>query len=370
MKSELETSARRALPPAQHPEKESGTVDQVRSADAHRQPFRYEHTDTQVCRFPQQYVRHDLSELTTQIEVACLLEATARKPGNVHPAASFRDLDYADFVAAARLCAPHLATAGEIGIGSAVLRAVRATREAVRSNANLGICLLLAPIAAIPDPATLRQDLVFLLEETTIGDAEAVYTAIRQAQPGGLGEVAEHDVAAPPTITLAEAMRLAADRDGIAWAWETRFREIDRETAGILRETWQDAVAAPDSIPRLRDGTLLPPWEAAVITLHLHWMSRGDTLILRKCGPEIAEESRRRAESVLSAGGCLTVAGQQRLEELDAWLRADGHRRNPGTSADLVAACLLWGLRKGWLTPPSKSEIEQHARAIAAAHLP
>lgn len=308
-----------------------------------------------------------MTELSTQIEVACLLEATARKPGNVHPAASFRDLDYADFVAAARLCAPHLAEAGQIGIGPAVLRAVKATREVVRSNANLGICLLLAPISAVRTPATLRQDIGALLERTTRDDAEAVYAAIRQAEPGGLGQVAEQDVSEPPTITLVEAMRLAADRDGIAWAWETRFREIDRETAGILRETWQDVAAAPQSIPVPSHGVPFPPWEAAVINLHLHWMSRGDTLIARKCGAEIARESRHRAAEVLNAGGCLTSIGQERLQELDVWLRADGHRRNPGTSADLVAACLLWGLRKGWFTPPTKLEIEQHARAIAAA---
>lgn len=309
-----------------------------------------------------------MSDLATLIEVACLMEATARKPGNVHPAARFADLHYADFVAAARLCAPPLAEAGNIGIGPAVLRAVRATREAVDSNANLGICLLLAPIAAPPAPATLRQDVCALVEQTTVSDAEAVYAAIRCSQAGGLGEVDKHDVAEPPTITLAEAMHLASDRDGIAWAWETRFREIDRETASLLRETWQDALAAPHAIPVPDDGVPFPAWEAAVVTQHLHWMSRGDTLIARKCGPEIAEESRRRAEAVLSAGGCLTTEGQRRLQELDTWLRADGHRRNPGTSADLVAACLLWGLRKGWFTPPSKSEIEQHGQAIAAAN--
>ncbi|MCH2582712.1 MAG: triphosphoribosyl-dephospho-CoA synthase, partial [Planctomycetes bacterium] len=42
------------------------------------------------------------------------------------------------------------------------------------------------------------------------------------------------------------------------------------------------------------------------------------------------------------------------LEELDGWLREDGNRRNPGTSADLVAACLVLGLRAGIIgLPPS-----------------
>ena len=37
------------------------------------------------------------------------------------------------------------------------------------------------------------------------------------------------------------------------------------------------------------------------------------------------------------------------LNELDAWLRAEGHARNPGTSADLVTACLFVGVRAGVL---------------------
>ena len=47
-------------------------------------------------------------------------------------------------------------------------------------------------------------------------DAASVFAAIRMAHPGGLGSVAEQDVAAAPTVGLLEAMRLAADRDRIA----------------------------------------------------------------------------------------------------------------------------------------------------------
>ena len=38
------------------------------------------------------------------------------------------------------------------------------------------------------------------------------------------------------------------------------------------------------------------------------------------------------------------------LAEFDFWLRQDGHRRNPGTSADLVAAGLFVSLQDGKIT--------------------
>jgi len=43
------------------------------------------------------------------------------------------------------------------------------------------------------------------------------------------------------------------------------------------------------------------------------------------------------------------------LSEFDRWLRADGHRRNPGTTADLVAACLFAAIRERTISVDSRS---------------
>ena len=155
--------------------------------------------------------------LAEQIELACLIEATARKAGNVHPAASFDDLDYADFVDAARAVAEPLAQTREIGLGRAILSAMKATRAAkVWSNANLGIVLLLAPLAAVPEGVSLVDGVRDVLASTTVEDAELVYEAIRFAKPGGIGKAESQDVNTAPTVTLRDAMALAAGRDRIA----------------------------------------------------------------------------------------------------------------------------------------------------------
>jgi triphosphoribosyl-dephospho-CoA synthase len=40
------------------------------------------------------------------------------------------------------------------------------------------------------------------------------------------------------------------------------------------------------------------------------------------------------------------------LCELDIWLRAEGHQRNPGATADLVTACLFVVLQEGNIKLP------------------
>ena len=78
--------------------------------------------------------------------------------------------------------------------------------------------------------------------------------------------------------------------------------------------------------------------EGAIIDCYLTLLAAyPDSLIARKRGAAEALEASRRAAAVLQGGG-------ERLAELDAWLRADGHARNPGTTADLVTACLFAAL--------------------------
>jgi triphosphoribosyl-dephospho-CoA synthase len=142
--------------------------------------------------------------------LACLLEATARKPGNVHPGASFADLTYADFVRSAHLIGPSFEQAREWSVGRIVLDAVERTQRAVGRNTNLGILLLLAPLASVPHGVALRDGIGGVLAGLTREDAALVYEAIRLVNPGGLGRVESEDVAETPSVTLLEAMRLAA----------------------------------------------------------------------------------------------------------------------------------------------------------------
>jgi triphosphoribosyl-dephospho-CoA synthase len=268
---------------------------------------------------------------------ACVLEATAPKPGNVHRGADFEDLKYSDLIFSAVAIGPAMETAVKLRLGETILSAVRATQAAVGTNSNLGTILLLAPLAAAPRRRALRDGAATILQQLDAADARSVYEAIRLARPGGMGTVDAADIAGEPPDDLRSAMRLAAERDLVARQYANGFREVF------------DAV-----VPTLAAG-LERGWsvDTAIVHAQLTVMSRfPDSLIARKCGTAVAQQASDRAATVLECGSPDDDEYWQAAGDLDFWLRADGHRRNPGTTADLLAAGLFVLLRDGIMRMP------------------
>jgi triphosphoribosyl-dephospho-CoA synthase len=265
-------------------------------------------------------------------EIACLLEVTARKPGNVHRFADLPGLRFTDFLLSATAIVEPLDHAASLGVGRAVYEAIVGTRRVVNTNTNLGIVLLLAPLAAVPMDIDLKTGIEAVLAATTIDDAKWVYRAIRLAEPGGLGDVSEQDVKTEATMTLREVMRLAVDRDLIA-----------RQYADGFQAVFDDALA-----PMQHALSAGRPLETAIVTGYLNLLARHpDSLIARKRGLEIAAAVRNRAASLLDVGWPEDADAMARCHELDVWLREPSRSLNPGTSADLVTAALFAGLREG-----------------------
>jgi triphosphoribosyl-dephospho-CoA synthase len=270
-------------------------------------------------------------------QLACIWEVTARKAGNVHRFHDFADTGYLDYLTSAAAIAPALDAAPRQPVGRTVLEAVRLTRQVTTTNTNLGIVLLLVPLARAALTPDLRTGVEAVLAGLELQDSEEVYAAIRLAQPGGLGRVPEQDVQEKPTLPLREVMALAADRDLIACQYANGFREVFEEGLPALAHGLEET------------GSL----EGAIIACHLRLMaSHPDSLIARKRGLTEAQEAARRAHQVLTAGWPHSQLGWAALADLDVWLRAEGHARNPGTTADLVTACLFAGLRQGTIQLP------------------
>ena len=267
-------------------------------------------------------------EVAAAAQLACLLEVSAPKPGNVSPARHFHDTRYEDFLASAVAIGPAMAAAGEQPLGATILAAVEATARRVRSNTNLGIILLLAPLAKAARRADgpLRARVRQVLDATTVDDAARVYAAIRRARPGGLGAAAAEDVSAAPTVSLRGAMALAAERDSVAREYATDFAITFEVGTPALRTA--------------RDAGL--DWADATVECYLRILAAApDTHIARKLGREEAERIARRAREVTEAGGVRSDAGRRELEAFDAELRGRTNARNPGTTADLTCAALF-----------------------------
>ncbi len=264
-------------------------------------------------------------------QLACIWEATARKPGNVHRYRDFEAVRYLDFLASAAAIAPVLETAPHQPVGKTILRCVEATRQVARTNTNLGILLLLTPLAKAAALENLQAGVQRILENLDVADARAAYRAIRLAAPGGLGKAVEEDVRGEPTRTLREVMALAADRDLIARQYADGYRDVFGHGLGALR----------------RGLELFRALERSIQFCFLSLLAaEPDSLIARKRGQAEAAEASRRAGQVLEAGWPETETGTVAFHELDAWLCTAAHARNPGTTADLVAASLFVLLRE------------------------
>jgi triphosphoribosyl-dephospho-CoA synthase len=268
-------------------------------------------------------------------QLACVLEASAEKPGNVTPSHDFDDTSYEDMLRSAIALGPELGRADERGVGQTVLAAVRATRGVAGANTNLGITLLLAPLArAALSGGSLRARLGSVLRALTVDDARAAYAAIRLAGAGGLDEPVEHDVRDEPQVTLRDAMAAAAQRDTVASEYVTDHAVTFELGLPVLAGALGDGLRARDAIVELALRLL-----AAV----------PDTLIARKRGPDAAGRVAAGARQVLAAGGVRSALGRTALAGFDASLRRDGHALNPGTTADLVTAVLFVALLEGVL---------------------
>ncbi|MCC6509689.1 MAG: triphosphoribosyl-dephospho-CoA synthase [Pirellulaceae bacterium] len=311
--------------------------------------------------------------------LACSLEASAPKAGNVSPAVAFADMDFSDFLVSGLSIRAIFEQAETLSVGELVLQAVTATRRRLDVNTNLGSILLLAPLAkAMPlyastrftkpplvstyaltaattpsgtvssgtvssgsgknltqgkplspgkvfDAAALRMAVHTVLGQLTAEDARLVYEAIRLAKPGGLGQAQQHDVHASPPGDLLTAMAAAADVDAVARQYVNDFQEV----AELMIAWLQLALTRGLSVPH------------AIVELQLRFMAaQPDGLIVRKSGNDVALRAQELAHAALEEWLATAQSGEA-WQTLDNYLRGDGHQRNPGTTADLIAATLF-----------------------------
>ncbi len=260
---------------------------------------------------------------------ACEAELQAFKPGNVSIHSEGHGMTVEDFRQSAKASAPPLCDPA-LSLGEKIFHAIAATRNAIGCNTNLGIVLLAAPMMEACLNRTkctaLRENLRHVLDHTTREDADWVYQAIRLASPAGLGESTEEDVHSEPTVTLLEAMKIAAGRDRIAWQYTNYYTNV-----------------FDLAIPRYNDWlSLCADEQWATVGVFTGLLGAfPDSHIERKFGAQFTRMVTDRMTLVEQA---MTVTGSHKqamriLRKVDAEFKSAGI--NPGTTADLTVACLL-----------------------------
>ena len=270
---------------------------------------------------------------------ACRLDVETAKPGNVSVGNPGHGMTAPQFIASADAAADALFERGAT-VGTRIFNAVSRTLDVAGCNTNLGIVLLVAPLAAAleihaDDPrvsaSVWRAATQRVLATLDLDDARAAYRAIALANPGGLGDAPEQSVHDLPSVDLRTAMTLAAGRDSIARQYANGFRDVFE--TGL------------DTVRHAKESEHSQPATALTLDVFLAFLSGWpDSHIVRKHGLPVAQsvtrEARRRRDAMHRARTPGALANElHALGEWDAELKAQGI--NPGTSADLTVATMF-----------------------------
>jgi triphosphoribosyl-dephospho-CoA synthase len=351
------------------------------------------------------------ADIAAAAQLACLLEATAPKPGNVSPGRRFDDIAYEHFLASAAAIGGPLSGAGTCPLGATVRLAIEATARWSSSNTNLGIVLLLAPLARA---AHALLDTTVRLKADTTGskgtspDADRVVSGFSRTSGDAYSVVSGFSrTRDDPNTVVSGFSRTSDNPDSLASGFSRALRDaarhvLDATTVDDAREVYaaircaapgglgrveaQDVANEPDvtlletmrlaagrdgiareyatafevtfgtGVPALdrarRDGL---SWSDAVLETFLTLLAAApDTHVVRRGGSALAEEVSRRARAVLDGGGVRSAAGRRAIDAMDVALRDERHTANPGTTADLTAAAIFVVLLAGgWSRPTS-----------------
>ena len=274
-------------------------------------------------------------------QIASVLEVSGQpKPGNVHRTRDFDDMVFEDFLLSAVVVGDIFREAcssinkdklEEAHLGRYICEAVRETNKWVETNTNLGImmmCMTIACSAAISDSFDELQDnIVKIMDATTVDDACDLYDAINLADAGGMGDQDDFDVnSASAKDELRANGQTMYDVLEISAGWDRLANELTNGMPVCFE------IGYP-TYSKLRETSSLN--KSSVLTFLKILSEVPDTLISRKYGDEVAESVSFKTKELLSCEDDFDI----KVKEFDDYLFDNGY--NPGTTADLTAASIM-----------------------------
>jgi len=269
--------------------------------------------------------------LKKQIKFVCDTEIKSLKPGNVHRYSEGHGMNLKDFLKSSLIISKCL-TKNNLDLGKKILISVNEIQNKIKKNTNLGIILMLSPIATIVQEEgviskeELLKKIKSLIKKQNIKNSIPIFKAISLTSPGGLGFSKKYDVNEPPNTNLYKAMEFAKKKDLIARQYCNGFEDIYKIGIPAYKKFYN------------KWGKV--DW--ALTGVYLTFLKKfNDSHIVRNKGNKIATSIKKEAKKYyffLKRNKNLTKI-KKKLLIFDKKLKSK--RINPGTTADLTVATLL-----------------------------
>lgn len=284
------------------------------------------------------------SKISEIAQIASVLEVSGYpKPGNVHRNRDFHDMVFEDFLISGiaigktikLLCEKSKKSRNDlskINLGSYILKGVKKTNHWVKNNTNLGIIMMLMPIAASASISSnfndLQENIDKIIKSTTVNDAINLYEAINLAEAGGMGASKEFDLSNDASKDeLKNNNKSMYDVLEISSSWDTLASELTSKMPICFE------ISYPTFHKLKKENSLN---NSTIITFLTILSNVPDTLISRKYNNKKAIEVSDECLKVLNSSPEDFI---KNLKKFDDYLFEN--KLNPGTTADLTAASIM-----------------------------
>lgn len=280
------------------------------------------------------------SKIAQMAQIASALEVSGYpKPGNVHRIRDYDDMEFEDFIISGIVIGDVIREActnvnvENPQLGKFILQAVDETDRWIKNNTNLGIVMMIVPIAvsaAISESFDdIRDNIKILMKNTSVEDACDLYDAINIADAGGMGDQDEYDVSNDNAKQeLKDNNQTMYDVLKISAPWDMLAREMTDDMPAVFEIGYPTYHSLKEEKSKN---------DACILTFLTILSHVPDTLISRKYGEEEALKISLMTRDLLKLKDSSDF--MDKVSEFDEYLFKNNY--NPGTTADLTAASIF-----------------------------